>query len=225
MDNVWVHGCKHIATVHDNPALAGNVKSWVHVRRYVAPGVQNYPAYLKQYAGTDSVWVDRKLSKQPITLVEQSRQAPANQMLSRHALKDLPNWNGAGVVNVKEPPFSAKGNNKDDDAAAIQSAIDGHEWVFLPKGQYRISKPLRLKADTKLFGLTNLLTEITCIEGTAAFSDVDNPMPLIETVDDADTTTSLQDGDTAGTRQESLCICTALARRRRIPGPQHLSNS
>jgi len=192
MDNVWVRGCKHIAAIHDNPPLAGNVNSWTHVRRYVAPGVRNYPAPLQEYAGIDSVWVDRKSKKQPIKLIEKSPQPPAKEMLSRHALTDLPAWNGTGVANVKEPPFSAKANGKDDDTAAIQSAIDNHEWVFLPKGRYRVSKPLRLKANTRLFGLTNLLTEISSIDGAPAFSDVDNPMPLIETVDSADTTTSLQ---------------------------------
>jgi hypothetical protein len=192
MDNVWVHGCKHIATIHDNPPLAGNPNGWTHVRQYVAPGVRNYPKDIQERPDIDSVWVGRKSKKQPITLVEQSAQPPAKELLSRHVLKDLPNWNGPDVVNVKEPPFYAKANNKDDDAAAIQSAIDNHEWVFLPKGRYRISKPLRLKADTKLFGLTNLLTEITCIDGAAAFSDVDNPAPLIETVDSTNTTTSLQ---------------------------------
>lgn len=93
---------------------------------------------------------------------------------------------------VKEPPFNAQGNNQDDDAAAIQLAIDNYERIFLPKGRYRISEPLRLKSNTKLFGLTNLLTEITRADGAAAFSDVDHPTPLIETVDDTDTTTSLQ---------------------------------
>lgn len=192
MDNVWVRGCTHVAKVHDNPSLAGDPKGWTHVRQYVAPGIRNYPASLQAYAGTDTVWVDRELEKRPIAYVEQSAQPPSRELLSRHILNDLPDWNGPDVVNVKEPPFNAKGNNKDDDAAAIQSAIDNHERVFLPKGQYRISKPLRLNANTKLFGLTNLLTEITCIDGAAAFSDVDNPAPLIETVDDAQTTTSLQ---------------------------------
>ena len=192
MDNVWVYGCGHIAVVHENLPLDGNVEGWTHVRQYTAPGIQNYPEHLEEFSRTDSVWVDRKLRKRPIAFIEQSAQPPARQMLSKHTLNNLPNWNGSGVVNVKEPPFGAKGNNKDDDYAAIQLAIDNHEWVFLPKGLYRISKPLRLKANTKLFGLTNLLTEVTCIDGAAAFSDVDNPMPLIETVDSADTTTSLQ---------------------------------
>ena len=192
MDNVWVCGCKHIATIHENPPLDGNLKGWTRVRQYIAPGIQNYPEHLEEYAGTDSVWVDRKLRIQPITFIEQSAQPPAKETLSRHILNNLPDWKGSRVVNVKEPPFSAKGNDKDDDYGAIQSAIYNHEWVFLPKGLYRISKPLRLKANTKLFGLTNLLTGITCMDGAAAFSDVDNPMSLIETADSADTTTSLQ---------------------------------
>lgn len=192
MDNVWVRGCERIARIHDNPPLNGNAAGWMHVRQYVAAGVKNYPAPVEAHAGTDSVWVDRALKKQPIVRIEESRQPPPSELLLRHALKNLPNWDGPDVVNVKEPPLNAKGNNIDDDAAAIQSAIDSHEWVFIPKGKYRISRPLRLKADTKLFGLTNLLTEITCLDGPSAFADVGNPRPLVETVDSPNTTTSLQ---------------------------------
>ncbi|HEC03541.1 MAG TPA: hypothetical protein ENI81_08390, partial [Phycisphaerales bacterium] len=130
LDNVWVRGCKYVAAINDSPPLAGNVKNWTHVRRYVAPGVRNYPASLQGYAGIDPVWVDRETKTRPITVVEQSPQSPGREILSRHALTDLPDWNGPGVANVKEPPFNAKGNDKDDDTAAIQSAIDNHEWVF-----------------------------------------------------------------------------------------------
>lgn len=192
MDNVWVQGCKHIATIHDNPPLEGKVKDWTHVKQYVAPGVQNYPTHLGGHTGTDSVWINQKSKKMPITIVGRLQQPPAKEILARHALEDLPNWDGPDVVNVKEPPFKAKGNGKDDDTAAIQLAIDNHERIFLPKGQYRISKPLKLRANTKLFGLTNLLTTVTSIDDAAAFSNVDNPMPLVETVDSADTSTSLQ---------------------------------
>jgi hypothetical protein len=192
MDNVWVRRCSRIAKVHRNPPLTANAETWTHVKQYAAPGIQNYPAHLERYSGIDSIWINRTLNIRPIAHVEQSQQPPPDKMLSKHMLKYLPDWKSPRVVNVKEPPYNAKGNNKHDDTAAIQSAIDTSECVFLPKGKYRISRPLLLGADTKLFGLTNLLTEITCIDGSPPFSKVDSPAPLIRTVDKKNTTTSLQ---------------------------------
>jgi len=192
MDNVWIHRCERIAVVGDNPPLIGNTKDWTHVRQHVAGGVQNYPKDLNAQTDKDPIWVDHQQIMLPIVMMESSQVPPPKNLLSRHGLPDLSDWTDPKVVNVKTPPFNAKGDGKTDDTNAIQSAIDRHRYVFLPKGRYCISKPLTLKVDTALFGLTNLLTQITSIDGTPAFADVENPRPLIETPDCPEATTSLQ---------------------------------
>jgi len=192
MDNVWVHRCEQIAVIHDNPPLMGDAEGWTHVRRYVAGGVQNYPDDLNAKTNKDPIWVDRQQITQPLVVMSRSVEPPQKELLSRHRLPNLPDWTDPKVVNVKAPPFDAKGDGYTDDTAAIQSAIDSHCRVFLPKGRYCISKPLMLKTDTQLFGLTNLLTQITSIAGAPAFADVANPRPLIETPDGPETITSLQ---------------------------------
>jgi len=53
------------------------------------------------------------------------------------------------TINVKDPPYNAKGNGVTDDRAAIQAAIDwttasARGVVHIPRGVYRISGPLYL---------------------------------------------------------------------------------
>ena len=63
--------------------------------------------------------------------------------------KQFPSWEGPAAANVKAPPYNARGDSFADDTAAIQRAIDEREIVFLPKGYYRIARPLRLRSRTK----------------------------------------------------------------------------
>lgn len=54
---------------------------------------------------------------------------------------------GAGVVDVTQPPYNARGNGVADDTRAIQQAIDDHPnqgaIIYLPNGVYLVSRTLR----------------------------------------------------------------------------------
>jgi polygalacturonase len=50
--------------------------------------------------------------------------------------------------------FGAKGNGVADDTNAIQRAIDTHNKVFLPRGDYRLTRQLVLHKNTQLFGVS-----------------------------------------------------------------------
>jgi hypothetical protein len=59
-------------------------------------------------------------------------------------------------ANVKDPPFSAAGDGRADDTSAIQAALDaiggqGGGTVYLPQGQYRVSR-LTVPPGTELRG-------------------------------------------------------------------------
>ncbi|ATY33969.1 glycosyl hydrolase family 28-related protein [Sphingomonas psychrotolerans] len=76
--------------------------------------------------------------------------------------------------------MGAKGDDKTDDTAAIQKAIDSHRVVYLPTGFYRVSDTLRLRPDTVLLGLHPGLTQIVLPDGTAGYQGIGSPKALIE---------------------------------------------
>ncbi|CAM5698046.1 glycosyl hydrolase family 28-related protein [Streptomyces aurantiogriseus] len=62
---------------------------------------------------------------------------------------------GAGWLNVRDPAYGALGDDKADDAPAIQKAIDAAGQggtVYLPPGRYRLESPLRLSLGVTLRG-------------------------------------------------------------------------
>ncbi|WP_057911628.1 glycosyl hydrolase family 28-related protein [Peribacillus muralis] len=70
----------------------------------------------------------------------------------------------SGIINVKSPPYNAKGDGKHDDTKAIQKAIndlvDGGGIIYLPKGSYNISSSLKIKDGITLRGIGSLGTII-----------------------------------------------------------------
>jgi hypothetical protein len=63
-----------------------------------------------------------------------------------------------GYINAQNQPYGAKGNGTNDDAAAIQAALNtagnnGGGVVFLPRGNYLISSNLVVPAETSLVGI------------------------------------------------------------------------
>lgn len=76
--------------------------------------------------------------------------------------------------------FGAKGDNQTDDTAAIQTAIDSANVVYLPAGFYRVSDTIRLRPETVLIGLHPSLTQIILPDGTAAFQGPGAPKALVE---------------------------------------------
>jgi hypothetical protein len=92
-----------------------------------------------------------------------------------------PIYPGSGtIINVKDPSIGAKGDWYTDDTAALQNAINNYQTVYLPYGTYKISAPLNLRANTRLFGEMPM-TEIILAPNSRGFGNANNPHSLIVT--------------------------------------------
>ncbi|MGP4101923.1 glycosyl hydrolase family 28-related protein [Nonomuraea sp. KM90] len=69
----------------------------------------------------------------------------------------------------------------EDDLAVFQAAVDRHDTVFVPIGQYTLTGTLRLRAGTRLIGLHPRQTWLLAADGHPAFSDPDAPRALVST--------------------------------------------
>ncbi|MHB8900158.1 MAG: glycosyl hydrolase family 28-related protein [Thermoguttaceae bacterium] len=191
LDNVWFENVAVIAQVAGHPPVRGNTEGWTHVGRYVAGAKVSFPKPLGVEPRHDAVWVDRKELSEPLLDKTESRQGPPIDPAGRHRFPSFPDWQAEGTVNVREAPYRVQGDGVNDDTRALQAAIDQHDVVFLPKGKYLLSSPLRLRANTALLGASNLLSVLAPLPGAESFNDPNAPQPLVETVDDQDAKTML----------------------------------
>lgn len=194
LENVYVRGAKWIVTHADGNHLAGNSDGWMRVRRYAHradPPVWNAGGKDRQFRCP--IHVDRKELPAGRDVCEVEKDiAPPVDLVSRHVWDDaFPGWQSPGAVNVKDAPYHAVGDGEADDTAALQRAIDEREIVFLPKGYYRISRTLKLRAETKLVGISGEFSVIFVRADEGDFADPKNPQPMIQTADSAEAHTVL----------------------------------
>jgi hypothetical protein len=181
----------------------GNASGWAYVKEYAAGTTvlqspswskENTIAPIPKAATPVPNWVDGVKGTAPVSEMSNPYDGSIpTDLQSRHAWsKPFPSWQDADTANAKTA-YGAKGDGKADDTEAIQNAINHSSKVFLPRGTYLISRPLVLKADTRLFGIGNVQTQLApIVTGTStAFNDPANPKPIIQTVDDPDATTTL----------------------------------
>jgi hypothetical protein len=111
--------------------------------------------------------------------------APPADLQARHLWSGaFPGWESPGAADVTAPPYNARGDGIADDTAAIQRAIDENTVVILPKGYFRVTRPIRLKAGTRLVGISRNLSNLVAA-GSDTFSDADDPQPVLVTPDSA----------------------------------------
>ena len=187
LNNVYLRNAtKVVVDSEQNAMLTGNPDGWLRVRAYAhtsSPRINQgleyrYPVY------TDGRRADE------VRRVEPGQEPPAD-LQARHLWPaQFPTFESPGAVNVKMAPYQAKGDGRADDTAAIQRAVDQNEIVFLPKGCYRLTRPLELKPRTNLIGAGQHLSFLVPAED-GAFADAKNPSPLVRTADTADAQTAV----------------------------------
>ncbi|MCX8036786.1 MAG: glycoside hydrolase family 55 protein [Candidatus Sumerlaeia bacterium] len=210
LHNVYVRNATKVVVDPDQKTeLRGNPDGWLRVREYA------HTSRPRQNQGREyryPVYVDGKPVEE-VREIEKDQPPPAD-LQSRHVwlqtipkfewpgatesplpdlreqLQSFPSFESAGAANVKAPPYSAKGDGRSDDTAAIQRAIDENEIVFLPKGCYRLTRTLDLKPRTKLVGAGQHLS-LLLATGGEELEGPEKPAPLVRTADAADAETVL----------------------------------
>ncbi len=179
--NVYFRGATRLV----NNASAGealrvtNSGVWSKVLEY---------SYCKDYAAPAKL-IDGVLSNRTVADVVENVAAAPTDLVAKHVWPNghaFCSFENPGVVSVKE--FGAVGNGVADDTEAIQSAIDAAEEVFLPKGNYKVTKTIRLRANTKLFGLGR---HISVVDGKTFDNSGSAPVPIFDTPDDAGATCAM----------------------------------
>ena len=176
LSSVHFQDAAEILRLADGTTLEGDRRGWTHVAEYAAGPSPTYP-----------VWLDGVKQEGALATVA-SGGRPSVDWRAAHEWRDpLPSWEDTSVVNVHDEPYGAVGDGQADDTEAIQRAIDGAQDVFLPKGIYRVSASLRLRADTRLFGL-GVYSIIEPLPDAPAFTDEARPGPMVVSPNNADAT-------------------------------------
>jgi hypothetical protein len=192
LNNVWVQNSGQIVRASDGGKLAGRPAGWRRIAEF-AHAVTPAPKTLR--TGTFQLnhvsYIDGKRVTDDVTVPGADDVPPPADLQSRHIWGDYPAWDGPAFVNIREPPYSARGDGQTDDTAALQKAVDEHDCIFLPKGIYNVTRPLRLRPDTKLYGLRHLSLIRGEVTPENRFAPADAAEALIESADSARGTAAL----------------------------------
>jgi hypothetical protein len=160
--------------------------AWLRLAHY-ACAVNPSPHHEYQFSEFPSIQ-----GKRSPTHIEIAQAAPPADLRARHIWSaTVPTWETPGARNVKLPPYSAAGDGRTDDSAALQKAIDENEIVFLPKGYYCLQQTLRLKPNTKLIGVAHHLSILVTRSPFGKLQNAQAPQPLVDTADSAQANTYL----------------------------------
>lgn len=184
-ENVYVKGDNEMIKNGSQYALTGT-GAWQHIKEFAFndPAPPSGTKYFNTYS-----LLDGNLSQNTIPVSDIEDADPSENIITRHKPNLVPVWTGEddGTINVKQINYGAKGDGVTDDWKAIQDAINfspnGH--IFLPKGDYVISKPLVLKSNTKMFGVDQGKSRLCSTSKWVGGSD----KAMVETVSDPDATT------------------------------------
>jgi len=152
LENVYVRGADAaVQSGADVPVSCAN--GWTRIARY------NYVQRTPKGAGSgrgklscpsDSL-VDGKITKATTSTIRQGEPPPAD-LVARHRCDGIPEY-GDGDPEIKNAvrDLGLDNTGKTSVRAKLQAAIDKHEKILLPRGQYLLDGTLTLRAHTKLF--------------------------------------------------------------------------
>jgi hypothetical protein len=171
LENTFVEGAE---SAHPSGPKIPAPDGWTHIQRYSCHATQGENL------------VNGVLSSGEIVDWAPAATEPDFDTIAGRHYSPGPSFEDADAVNVRD--FGAQGDGETDDTAAFQKAIHTHDKVFVPKGDYIVSKTLHLRPNTYLFGLSPALTSLGSqgeTDGNRRRQSADDEPFTIETVDDA----------------------------------------
>lgn len=187
LENIYVKTSGEILKCDNQPPVRGT-GSWQHILQYTYTDQTRLEG---DHLFDSYSLINGTISQEPEPVKKIENSNPPESLYERHGWESIPVYEGEDdrTVNVKDSPYNAKGDGETDNWNAIQTAIDSapEGKVFLPKGNYAISKPLVLKSNTRLVGVGQNKSRLFSTEIWEGGSE----NTLVETVDDADATTFL----------------------------------
>jgi hypothetical protein len=183
LKDVYVRNAAVIVQNDQGPPLAGTPGGWTRVNEY------------SFFHGPESRLVDGKLGGGELAVSDTVRHY-AGAIPADGVTRNL--WDEAAFPSPEErdrfvnvADFGADRRNGADAAPAIQRAIDQAaregKAVFLPKGDYRVAQTIRLRAGTRLIGVSRNLSVLYADNEWQAATDT----PMLATDGGADATTQL----------------------------------
>jgi len=190
LSNVYFKGSAPLVKSGSRAAIAASGEAaWDRVAEYSHTDTHSVTTCKGSSCATQTShnMVDGVTGQDERVTVDRGSAAPPGDLRRRHVPGAIPWHKDAGVANVRA--LGAKGDGVTDDTAVIQQAIDSHDSVFIPRGDYVISKTLRLRANSRLFGVPGQRSRLRA----PAWDPKGQFLPVIRTVDDAKASTYLGD--------------------------------
>ena len=211
LKNVWISGASHMAQFIDG--VAKNMQHdqdsmWTHIVMFArgenSSAYPHHPEWILQ----SPTYIDGaryETGKAIIDHIEYHMPTPPSpSLIQRHSWgppERVPCFNSNVVRNVRKPPYNAVGDGIHDDTVAVQQALDDAadvissrlppaslEIVFLPRGIYAISSPLRVKNGVALIGVAKHLSRLVMLYDdhlNVPNRGTTTTIPMLETDSDA----------------------------------------
>ncbi len=197
LSNVHVKNAGALVERGDEVVQAGHPDGWCHVREFAlgvdmegiqcdGPPQDQKPKYAHDY--TCPIYVDgKRLEARRLADVQFDTPAPPPELLARHAFPaHRVLWDAPGGACVTDPPYNAKGDDTEDDHAAIQRCVDENDVVVIPRGTFRLSRTLELRPTTRLLGISAAWSRLAPLADSPFFASGDGFLPLVHTPNDAE---------------------------------------
>jgi hypothetical protein len=195
MNNVYVKAATIIESgIRNTPtdSVAGDSSAWKKVQEYAfASGTDNGFIHVDgtEYAHSSADY------QYPISMTNET---PVGDMIAEHIWGTMPTWE-SNIVDITASPYNAtRDNDTDDDASAIQQAIDNTtnssnadygKTVFIPRGHFHIKSTITLKKGAKMIGAGKNISVIELADDWLPTG----PTVAVDTVNESDAGIILSD--------------------------------